>query len=111
MTHELLALTSSELIALAGLASTTIVGIAAALAPTFTAKATREHEVELERSKRLYAQRHGAYLELARFLARQQLTLVRTERLMEFEGDPPPPDPLEDDAWMDMRAKWTTLAS
>jgi hypothetical protein len=109
--HELLALTSAEWIALAGLAATMIVGIAAAFAPTFTAKATREHEVELERAKRLYAQRHGAYLELARFLARQRLTLERTERAMQFEGDPPAPDPLEDEAWMDMRARWTTLAS
>jgi hypothetical protein len=111
VSDQTLALASTEWIALAGLAATTLVGIAAALAPALTARATREHELELEQSKRLYAQRHGAYFELARFVARQRLTIERTERLTQFDGDPPPPDQLDDEAWIDMRARWTLLAS
>jgi hypothetical protein len=61
----ILALTTTEL----GIVATAAVGIAAALAPALTAWANRGHERDLARAERLYAQRHGAYLELVRLSA------------------------------------------
>jgi hypothetical protein len=100
-----LALTIAEWSVLA----TAAVGIAATVSPALVAWANRSHERKLARAERLYAQRHGAYLELTRFLERQRLVLDRTEPII---GPlPAPPADLDDDAWVDMRARWKTLAS
>jgi hypothetical protein len=102
-----LALTTAEL----GLITTATVGVAAAGAPAFTAWANRRHERELEHSRRLYAQRHGAYLELVRFLEHERLILHRTERAFQTSTDPLPPDPLSDEDWLNVRTQWTAFAS
>ena len=102
---ELVAMTTAQL----GLITTASVGVAAALAPAITARANREHERELARTERPYAQRHGTYLELTRFLERQRLIVDRVEPMIGPLPDPPPD--LEDEAWLDMRSRWVTLAS
>lgn len=104
---ELFALTTAEY----GILATATVGVAAAVAPALTAWSNRGHERDLARAERLYAQRHGAYLELTRFLERQRLVLDRTEPMLLIGQAQEPPAELDDEAWIEMRARWVTLAS
>ena len=102
---DLLALTDAQL----GILATAFVGSIAALAGALTAWANRSHERQLARAQRLYAQRHGAYLELTRFLEHQRLVLDRTEPMIGPVPDPPPA--LGDDVWLDLAARAQVLAS
>jgi hypothetical protein len=92
-----LALSGDEWIAVAGVSSGAIVGLGGLVFAYFNGKAERVHTERLARSGCLHEQRRLAYVEIARFLERQRLFLIRTYPFM--GPKPAPPEPLGDDEW------------
>lgn len=92
-----LALSGDAWIALAGVASGAVVGLGGLVFAYFNGKEERVHAQRLARTSQIHEQRRLAYIEIARFLERQRLFLVRTHPIIGPKPDPP--EPMGDDEW------------
>jgi hypothetical protein len=62
------------------------------------AREAREHEAATDRETRLWDQRKAVYVEILEYTYRLEDLVHRTEPIISFGGDPPPPEwPKEDD--------------
>lgn len=94
-----LALSGDEWIALGGVSSGAIVGLGGLVFAFFSGRSERAHGERLALSGRLHEQRLTAYVQIAGFLERQRLFLIRTEPFYSEPGQADPPPPLNDDEW------------
>jgi hypothetical protein len=95
-----LALSGDQVIALVGVTSGALVGLAGLVFAYVNGEREREHSKQLARSGRLHEQRREAYITLAELLEKVRTYINRTETAL----DVPAPNPPGDDEWVSTEA-------
>lgn len=106
-----LALSGDQLIALVGVSSGALVGIAGLVFAYFNGKSERDHAKQLARSGRLHEQRLTAYVEIGKLLRRHALFVERSGPGIPGVPRPDPPPPLDDEEWTSLMGRAAVSAT